>query len=101
MVVPEAFATGLPIVASDIGAFPSLVTQGRNGLLVPPGNSEALAKAIRITALTPGLETSLRTEARLTYERSYRPEENVRRLLEIYREALSEPRAHPWERPTA
>jgi glycosyltransferase involved in cell wall biosynthesis len=101
MVIPEAFATGLPVVASDIGALPSLVAHGRNGLLVPPGNSEALAEAVRTTALTPGLETSLRTEARLTYERSYRPEENVRRLLEIYREALAEPQSRPGERPTA
>ncbi len=89
MVIPEAFATGLPIVASDIGALPSLVTHGRNGLLVPPGNSEALAQAVQTFALTPGLEASFRAEARLAYERKYRPEENVQRLLDIYREALS------------
>jgi hypothetical protein len=43
-------------------------------------------------ALTPGLEVSFRTEARQAYERKYRPEENVQRLLDIYREALSDAR---------
>ena len=92
MVIPEAFATGLPIVASDIGALSSLIAHGQNGLLVPPGNPEALAQAARTIGLTPGLEGSLRGEARLTYERKYRPEANVQRLFEIYREALAEPR---------
>ena len=93
MVIPEAFATGLPVVASDIGALSSLIAHGRNGLLVPPGDPEALAQAVQTLGAVPGVEASLRTEARLTYERQYRPEVNVQRLLDIYREVLSEP--HP------
>jgi glycosyltransferase involved in cell wall biosynthesis len=93
MVIPEAFATGLPIVASDIGALSSLIAHGQNGLLVPPGNPEALARAVQMIGTTPRLDASLRTEARLTYERQYRPEVNVQRLFEIYREALAEPRS--------
>jgi glycosyltransferase involved in cell wall biosynthesis len=93
MVVPEAFATGLPIVASNIGALSSLIAHGANGLLVPPGNHEALVEAVRTVALTPGLETLLRAEARSTYERSYRPEANVQQLLDIYRSVLPVDRA--------
>jgi glycosyltransferase involved in cell wall biosynthesis len=91
MVIPEAFATGLPVVASDIGALSSLVAHGQNGMLVPPGNAEALAQAARMIATAPDLENLLRTEARRTYERQYRPEANVQSLFEIYRGALSEP----------
>ncbi len=91
MVIPEAFATGLPVVASDIGALSSLVAHGQNGMLAPPGNAEALAQAARMIATAPDLEKSLRTEARRTYERQYRPEANVQSLFEIYRGALSEP----------
>jgi len=47
-VLIEAMALGKPIVASDIGGIPDLVTHGKNGFLVPPRNPKELAKHIQI-----------------------------------------------------
>ncbi len=46
-VLLEAMACGRPVVASAVGAAPELVTHGVNGLLVPPGDVDALSDALR------------------------------------------------------
>jgi glycosyltransferase involved in cell wall biosynthesis len=46
-VVLEAFATGVPIVASDLGGLSELVTNGFNGLLVRPGDMDGWLAAVR------------------------------------------------------
>jgi len=47
IVIAEAITYGLPIVATNVGAIPELIQNGVNGILVNPGDSRALATAIR------------------------------------------------------
>jgi len=46
-VLVEAMASGLPIVATKVGGVPEVVEHGRSGLVVPPGDSSAMADAMR------------------------------------------------------
>jgi glycosyltransferase involved in cell wall biosynthesis len=57
LVVQEAMASGTPVVATDVGGLPDLVRG--NGLLVPPGDAEAIASATARILADPGLRAGL------------------------------------------
>lgn len=83
----EAMASSLPIVATDVGGIPELVTNGDNGLLVTPANPGALADAIRRLADHPeeslrmGQRGRERMEAQFTLERKISETEQLCALL--------------------
>lgn len=64
LVLMEAMALGKPVVASAVGGVPELVEDGRSGLLVPPGDPDALATAIRQVIDDPALARRLGDEGR-------------------------------------
>ncbi len=55
----EAAACGLPLIASRSGGMPEIVEDGTNGLLVTPGDADALANAIESLAQNPPLRTQM------------------------------------------
>lgn len=62
--VMEAMATGLPVICSRIGGTPDMIEDGKQGLLVPPGDTTALVDALRRMIETPDLAASMRVAAR-------------------------------------
>ena len=64
----QALACGTPLVTGDTPAARELLTGGRDALLVPPGDPEALAAAVRRLAAEPGLARALGEAGRATYE---------------------------------
>jgi glycosyltransferase involved in cell wall biosynthesis len=64
----EALSVGVPVVSTAVGGVPEVVTDGENGLLVPPGDAEALAIAMRRILEEPGLRERLAAGARPSVE---------------------------------
>jgi len=44
-VLPEALSQGLPVIATTVGGIPDMIENGKNGLLIPPGDSDAIYRA--------------------------------------------------------
>jgi glycosyltransferase involved in cell wall biosynthesis len=83
-VIVEAFAVGLPVIASNIGSMASLIEPGRTGLHVRPGDAADLARAVLWAADHPAEWTAMRSIARGTYLERYTAEQNYRMLMAIY-----------------
>jgi glycosyltransferase involved in cell wall biosynthesis len=86
-IVAEAYALGIPVVASRIGSLAEIVHDGETGVLFEADDSDGLAQALRRLAGDPAEARRLGGEARAEYERSLTPRATVERLLAIYRPA--------------
>ncbi len=67
----EAMAAGLPIIATTVGAVPEIIQQGRNGLLIPPGDSQKLVESIICLLSRPRLLEKMARNNRKTAEQKY------------------------------
>ena len=87
MVIAEAYAVGLPVVASDLGSMSSLIDHGRTGLRFRPGDPGDLAARVGWISTHPAELEKMRKTTRAEYEARYTAERNYETLIEIYRMA--------------
>ena len=92
LVVVEAAAAGLPIVASEVGGIPEIITHEHDGLLVPPGEPNALAAAIQRLLNEPEQARRLGDNARRTAFERFSAEAMAERYIELYERLLRDVR---------
>lgn len=86
--VIEAMAYGVPTIVTDVGGSAELVTDGVNGLVVAPGDSDALAAAILRLQREPALAQELGRRGRERIEREFSNRATIVRTAALYRELV-------------
>ncbi len=104
--IVEAMACGKPIIASDVGGIPDMIGC-ESGILVPPGDTSALAQAMLCLAKDKDLRRTMGQAARKRYQQLFSPSAVVPLMLETYRRvtqnghyvaetANGNGHVHPW-----
>jgi glycosyltransferase involved in cell wall biosynthesis len=88
MTIVEAFACGVPVICSGLGAMQEIVADGRTGLHVIPGDAEDLGQKVHWAWTHPDEMDSMGRHARAEYEAKYTAEKNLAMLMEIYERVL-------------
>lgn len=86
----EAFACGVPVIASRHGSLAELVQHGHTGLLVDPSQPRELAEAVRWAQTNPAAMLQMGRHARQTYLERYTPAQNLLQLEAIYLSAMAQ-----------
>jgi glycosyltransferase involved in cell wall biosynthesis len=93
-VLMASIARARPVIASRLGAFAELITDGREGLLLPPGDEAALARALERVVTEPDLLARLASGMDALRTSIPDWQEIARRTVAVYETARSH-RAHP------
>lgn len=83
--IMEAMATGLPVIATDVGAVADLVVEGQTGLLVAAGDTQALSQAILALLEDAPRRRAMGAAARQIAEVAFTLDDMALRYAEFYR----------------
>ena len=89
MVVQEAMAAGVPVLASNICGIQYQIENGVNGLLFPPGDCRALSEAMQRILSDTELCARLGAAAKAKATNKYRADVVARQTLDVYRRAIA------------
>lgn len=91
LVISEALASGLPVVACAVGAMPEMVVDGDNGLLVPPSAPAALAEALQTLVDQPALRRTMGYRGRDLAEAEHDAGRNAQAIIALMRNVSTAP----------
>jgi glycosyltransferase involved in cell wall biosynthesis len=91
MTVLEAMAASKPVIATRVGAIPSVIKDGESGLLVDPKNSEGLRNAIASLLDDPERRRRMGTQAHAWVSQNYTSEAMALKYRDMYEEVLGKP----------
>lgn len=88
LAIIEAYAVGVPVIASELGAMSSLVKHRQTGLLFRPGDPAALVQQVEWALAHPERMRAMGENARREYEARYTPQKNLSLLIDAYRRVI-------------
>jgi glycosyltransferase involved in cell wall biosynthesis len=91
--VVEAWAAGTPVIAVDSLGPGLLIRHQENGLLVPVGDAQSLADAVRFLLVEKETAKSLASAGREAYEAAFSPEKLIKRYIELFEGFIVRPAA--------
>ena len=87
-VVLEAMASGLPVIATEVGGLPEVVENGRTGLLVPSRNADVLANALSLLLSDEEIRAAFGREGTMRARHCYSNSRMVREYEQIFERLL-------------
>lgn len=90
LVLAEAWANGLPVLANRLGSLESLIQEGSTGLFLNAASVESIRGAVRAASENSDLLRNISAESRRRYEEELTPAAAAESLVKIYRAALGE-----------
>ncbi len=85
----EAMATAKPVIGTAVSGIQEIITHGKNGLLVPPKESDSLAHSIIYLLSNPGEAARLAANGYSFVQQYFSAERMIQETLEIYHEILA------------
>jgi glycosyltransferase involved in cell wall biosynthesis len=90
LTIIEAFACGVPVIASKLGAMQEIVEEGRTGMFFSPGDADSLARTVTSAWERPEYMKRLGDQAREVFESKYTAAINYRSLMNIYQQVIAQ-----------
>ena len=97
----EAMACGVPVVATDVGAFRSMVAEGQTGFVVAAGAADLLEQAIAALLSDPDRLAAFRRAARAHVEQHFDMRKEAEVLIALYRQLLAPTARRDLSQPAA
>jgi glycosyltransferase involved in cell wall biosynthesis len=87
MGIAEAHAAGVPVIASNRCGMPSMITNGEDGLLVNPDDTEEIGQALKALCEDEGMNRRMSQAARRRALKVYHPDAIAQKTIEVYSDA--------------